>query len=144
MNDFEKVKSLEEIHDGGLILTPKGIGMPETYWKRIPIGPPQIKDITNTEWKEDILISSEGSSADYSTRVDWWVNNAIEDPVWVEKVETTFKHMGFDPYRSIDKTSIWLKSRLRSQRKCNVRKLYWNRLTTDSDHFLKTRKEHNV
>jgi len=145
LNQWEKVKTFEDL-DGyqALIITPSkmsdGTQLPELYFRKGISRFNEIKDISSTNWTKDIRISKEGGDNEYSLRVDWWFENALNNKEYREIINTAFNKNNFDVKKHWNMAQNYLKKFNYSARKTYIHKYVWNWLSNEMHKFLKFRK----
>jgi len=147
LNDYELVDTPKDFegYNGCVIIIPKrlkdGSQPPEMYWRKT--GQYLISDIDNETWTKNCKISTSGSHEEYARKVDWWVDNAFNDPEYKEIINNTFGKYNFNIRMSLDKSIAWLKGRTPSQRKSHLHKFFWNWLLKGYQWAMDRYEKHN-
>lgn len=131
LNDYEQVVNKDDMNGySGLIIVPKksteGIQLPEIYFRRKSTVD-LIENIEEAIWHQNVRIAITGTDADYHRRVDWWVENALNDEDWRGIINQTFNQKEFNVKASMEKAIHYLKTiRIASKRKSFLHKFFWN------------------
>jgi hypothetical protein len=131
LNKWEMVGSENDLENyQSLIITPRkfidGTQPPVLYFRRGAGLKQLIEDTTQVNWSKNCEISNKGTPEEYSERVDWWFDNAIENDEYKTIINDTFNRNGFDVKMSWEKAKMWLKRCVPSKRKTYIHKFVWN------------------
>lgn len=131
LNKWVKVNDGDNI-DGyqTMYITPQkldnGTQLPDIVFRKDELIIPLLEDCSDVTWEKSIHISNRGTEEEYSKRVDWWFDSAIQDPEYRNNINESFNKNGFDVRMSWEKAKQWLKYCTPSKRKTNIHKFIWN------------------
>jgi hypothetical protein len=145
LNQWEKVDQLSDLDNyQSLIITPvkliDGTQLPDLYFRKGIKKYNEVEDISLIEWFKDIRISKEGTDEEYSQRVDWWYNKALENDSYRELINSSFNKHNFDVKKAWNMSQNYLKKFNYSARKTYLHKYVWNWLSSEMHKWLKFKK----